>query len=464
MRRLQASSFNRAGGRSTAWLLIFLLFQIGCQLALLSQYVGPFRVILRTGAFGASILLLLFVPGRGKRHPAANVALVILGIVAIAFFHPLTNNAIAGFAQFLMYAAILGPLFWVPATGVDLATFKRALFVLWTFHALSSGCGILQIKYPGHFQPTLSTAVSRFGAAYLDGLKIRTASGEVTFRPMGLTDSPGGAATSGFYAVLLGMGFFVAEHSAIRKMLFVSGIFAGTMCLYLSQVRMYMVMTAVCIAVFYCCLVLRREKSKVFAMSMLIPLVVTLALGGAVAIGGVSVIERLRTFSQDRPTDVYYHSRGFLLDYTMREIAPQHPFGLGLGRWGMIYSYFGSDRDPRKSMMWAEIQWTGWLFDGGIPLIFAYVLAIGVAFTTSFKIAISNKNDELWMWAALVLAYSLGAFAGTFTSPFFISQGGMEFWLLNAALFAVVQSQALTPRVDRLRSRIHALRSARSTA
>jgi uncharacterized membrane-anchored protein len=106
------------------------------------------------------------------------------------------------------------------------------------------------------------------------------------------------------------------------------------------------------------------------------------------------------------------------------------------------------------------------LFDGGIPLILAYVLAIGIAFATSFKIAILHKHDELWIWAALVLAYSLGAFAGTFTSPFFISQGGMEFWLLNAALFAAVQSQAQgsIPNADRLGSRIRVLQNTRSTA
>jgi hypothetical protein len=443
----------------------FLLFQIACQLLLLSQYVGPFRIILRTGAFGGSILLVLLLPGRGKRHPAAKAALVILGIVAIAFFHPLTNNAIAGFAQILMYVAILGPLFWVPAARVDLATFRQALLILWTFHAVSSGFGILQTKYPGHFQPSLSTAVSRFGTSYVDGLKIRTASGELTFRPMGLTDSPGGAATSGFYAVLLGMGFFLVERSKIRKILFVFGIFAGVTCLYLSQVRMYMVMTAVCVTVFYGCLALRGERQKVLAMTILVPLVTAIALGTAIAVGGVGVLDRLKTFRQDKPGNVYYQSRGYLLDYTMREIAPQHPLGQGLGRWGMIYSYFGSDRDPRKSMIWAEIQWTGWLFDGGIPLILAYVTAIGIAFVTSFKIAISRKGDELWMWAAIVLAYSFGAFAGTFTSPFFISQGGMEFWLLNAALFAVVQkqSESATVRANRPRPHYSALLNARFT-
>jgi hypothetical protein len=368
------------------------------------------------------------------------MALLILGIVAIEFFHPLTNTAMAGFAEFLMYAAILGPLFWVPSAKVDLATFRKALLILWIFHAASSGLGILQVRYPGHFQPNLSTAVTRMGRTYVDGLKIHTASGEVTFRPMGLTDAPGGAAISGFYAVLLGIGFLLVEKSQVRRVYYVGGVLAGMTCLYLSQVRAYMVMTAVCLVVLYACMLFRGEKSKVFALTMLIPLVLIIALAGAIGLGGVSVTDRLATFWQDRTGNVYYAKRGYLVDYTVQE-APQHPLGQGLGRWGMIYTYFGSDRDPRKGWIWAEIQWTGWLVDGGIPLILAYVAAIGVALFTSFKIAIFRKGDEVWMWAALIFAYSLGALAGTFTSPFFISQGGMEFWLLNAALFAVVQAQ-----------------------
>jgi hypothetical protein len=37
---------------------------------------------------------------------------------------------------------------------------------------------------------------------------------------------------------------------------------------------------------------------------------------------------------------------------------------------------------------------------------------------------------------AMVFAYDVGALAMTFNYPIFISQSGLEFWILNACLFA----------------------------
>jgi hypothetical protein len=39
----------------------------------------------------------------------------------------------------------------------------------------------------------------------------------------------------------------------------------------------------------------------------------------------------------------------------------------------------------------------------------------------------------------VVLAHGVGALALTFSYPIFLSQAGMEFWLLNAALFAAAR-------------------------
>ena len=56
-----------------------------------------------------------------------------------------------------------------------------------------------------------------------------------------------------------------------------------------------------------------------------------------------------------------------------------------------------------------------------------------------WKIAVrrgySGKGD-LQIWGALFIGYNVGAMAVTFNYPLFIAQGGMEFWLLNGALFA----------------------------
>jgi hypothetical protein len=55
----------------------------------------------------------------------------------------------------------------------------------------------------------------------------------------------------------------------------------------------------------------------------------------------------------------------------------------------------------------------------------------------------------LWIWAAVIVAYDFGALAVTFNYPLFIGQGGMEFWLLNAALFTGAQ-RSVAPEAPRL--------------
>jgi hypothetical protein len=39
------------------------------------------------------------------------------------------------------------------------------------------------------------------------------------------------------------------------------------------------------------------------------------------------------------------------------------------------------------------------------------------------------------LWGGLVFAYDIGVVALTFNYPTFMSEGGMEFWLLNTVLF-----------------------------
>ncbi|WP_244224917.1 hypothetical protein [Corallococcus sicarius] len=55
-----------------------------------------------------------------------------------------------------------------------------------------------------------------------------------------------------------------------------------------------------------------------------------------------------------------------------------------------------------------------------------------------FRVAVRRENaaSEFWLWGSLLFAYDLGAVALTFSYPFFMSQMGMEFWLLNAAFFS----------------------------
>jgi hypothetical protein len=127
------------------------------------------------------------------------------------------NTMLAGAAQCAMYAAILGPLFWIRHLKITPKGFQWLIFMMWGFHTLSASFGVLQTYFPGQFQPYISTTIqnSKFGVS---ALMIQLANGILVPRPMGLTDTPGGAATAGFYALLLSVGIALRERNPILRL------------------------------------------------------------------------------------------------------------------------------------------------------------------------------------------------------------------------------------------------------
>jgi hypothetical protein len=108
----------------------------------------------------------------------------------------------------------------------------------------------------------------------------------------------------------------------------------------------------------------------------------------------------------------------------------------------MMNAYFGDHSNPNESM-WAEIQWGGWVLDGGAPLMLLYVWALGWTLLVTYRVSRwrSRSDPTLSLWAAVILGYAVGTCALTFSYPVFVSQAGMEFWLLNATVFAAARWQ-----------------------
>jgi hypothetical protein len=435
---------------SSEWVQNFIVFQFICQAALLFDFLGQYRILLRSAAFGGSLALLLILPkGRQRPHPATQAAFWVLVILLLSFFHPTTNSVLASVVQVALYLAILGPLFWVPRLKLDVTALRRVLLIIFIFHTISAGVGVLQARYPGSFQPALSTTIAGRERAYLEGLKITLASGQSVFRPMGLTDIPGGAATAGFYTVLLGMGFYLTSRQRWMRLICLVSSTLGLICIYLSQVRSTLIITAVCMIAFCGFLIWQKRTNKLLVLGMVLTAVIALSFVFAVSLGGKGVTGRMSTLVQDRPDAVYYKNRGHYLEETIYILLPQYPLGAGLGRWGMAYAYFGDNSDPERAPIYVEIQWTGWLLDGGVPLILAYVVMLIIGFYVVSKIALSRAGGDLPVWGALVLAYSVGTLATIFTYPLFISQGGMEYWLINATLFAAARTIPAQPRLSK---------------
>ncbi|WP_146431047.1 O-antigen ligase family protein [Blastopirellula retiformator] len=361
---------------------------------------------------------------------------VILVILGLQLFHPNTNTITSALAQIGINFAILAPLLWVARLPIREQTFTKLIGAFWAFHCLSAFVGLLQVYFPGRFQPPVSQVI---GELYHDSLKISLNSGADVFRPMGLTDMPGGAATAGMYSTIFGLVFFLTGKSTWVRGVALGGVAIGLFCIYLSQVRSVLIMTGICCCVFLACIAYRGDWRKaLFAGGMFVAVLLS-SFAWAVAVGGEAVTDRLSTLVEADMGEVYYSNRGRFLETTVNDLLPQYPLGAGLGRWGMMHRYFGNSYDPNSPPLWAEIMWTGWLLDGGIPLLLAYPAAIAIACWFAWRTAIFSASGQLSTQAAAILAYNVGAIAITFNYPYFIGQGGLEFWLLNAALFGAVQ-------------------------
>jgi hypothetical protein len=184
-------------------------------------------------------------------------------------------------------------------------------------------------------------------------------------------------------------------------------------------------------------------NGRLLRMAKLILVVGSFAIvgfGWAVTLGGDTISQRWGTLVESDAGEVYYSNRGHFLDGAVGYFLPEYPLGAGLGRYGMANAYFGNNSDPSRSSLWAEIQWTAWIFDGGVPVLVLYPLALLVALFWALRLAfLRDDAQEFWLWGSILFGYNMGAIAITFSYPFFMSQTGMVFWLLNAALFGAYQ-------------------------
>jgi hypothetical protein len=445
----QPGAYTRFLPRSPAGarlVVAFVVFQLACQVMLLSTAIGQVRVLVRLAAFSSSLALLLLVRGRGGPHPAVLPAALVVGVLFISFLHPETAGIPAGGAHAALYLAVLAPVFWLPRLNVDVAVLRRVVTILWVYHSVGAAVGVLQVYMPGVLQPALSTVIASKGESYVRSLEIVTATGARVFRPMGLTDVPGGASIHGLYAVLFAMGFFLTRRTPLMWAATLASMTVGIACLYLSQVRAVLVMTVVSAVVMCVILAWRRDVGRLVALGGALAVVGVVGLSAARDLVGPMATQRMATLVQQPASQVYYDNRGrFLEDAVMRQL-PKAPFGEGLGHWGMPASYFGQYSHQRKPI-WVEIQWAAWIVDGGLPLLLSYLALVALALLMAARIARgrppSRAAADLPFWGAVVLAYGVGTVALSFSYPIFVSQAGMEFWTLNALLFVCARRAAL---------------------
>jgi hypothetical protein len=418
----------------------FILFELTCATALLFPTLAPLRIFFRTAAFGGSAVLLFALARTKPPHRSSKAALVVLASVAIFGLLMPGSSLLAKVATVAMNLAILGPIFWATQAPLGLANFRRVILTFWSFHTASSIFGYLQVHYPGSFLPSMGS-VHAGDRQWLDAMTITLANGEHVFRPMGLTDAPGGAAVSGLYTVIFSVGLLLTERKKWMQSLAVGSMGLGLFCIYLSQVRSVLVMVAVAVLAMLAALAGRKEVGRLLSVTIIVGAVCISSLVWAIAVGGQDTVRRLSTLIESSPVDVYYSNRGRFIEYGFTTELGQYPFGAGAGRWGMMNTYFG---DPVE-MIWSEVIWTSWLLDGGLVMVIAYGTAVLVAILFAWKVA--RIPGLIGLWGAAVFAYDMAVLAQTFNSNVFMSELGLQFWLLNASLAAVYYNTTVQPQM-----------------
>jgi hypothetical protein len=394
------------------------------------------RLPIRFAAFAVSLVAFAWWQVQSDVRPPAHRAYgwvaAVMGLLALMLFNPYTTSLTGGLAHMMVYFAVLSPLFWAPAMVRTPEQLARLLALVLICSGVNSLVGVLQVYDPAVFMPAeLSRVLSDVG---LGAVTFRGPGGQVLMRPPGLFDTPGAVAGPGMYAALLGAIFGLSAIPVWRRVGAFGLSAAGFAAIYLSQVRISLVVAILMFLTYAAVLMIQRRTAKAMTFAVLAIGLVGVSFVVAVALGGESVVSRLMTLLAGDPLDVYYRARGAQLNNTFSELLFAYPLGGGLGRWGMAGAYF---RNPGDAGLWAEIQIAGWMIDGGVPMLFLYGGAIVTAAVSQFRLARRSPYPRVAACAAVVLAANLGTTALVFTFTPFVTQIGIQYWFLAGALHGV---------------------------
>jgi len=418
---------------------VFVISQTVLPALLFLPGSQAFRLPIRFSAFAISLVAfgwyLLAAPPlpRTRMQPWVVALLTLLGLMVL---HPQTVTLTAGMAQVGVYLAVIAPLFWAPHFVRSPEQMARLFWILLLCSGANAVVGVLQVYDPARWLPQEFSRVVTQSTLGLGAVTYVGANGQQIVRPPGLFDTPGAVAGPAMFASLLGLIFTVSPIPFWKRALSLSIAGCGFAAIYLSQVRISLVVAVLMLAVYALVLFRQGRAARSSQFGLLAVGILALSFSLALSVGGASVAERFKSLFADDPLAVYQQARGAQLRYTFAELLYQYPFGAGLGRWGMASGYFGSS-DPNVPPIWAEIQFTGWMIDGGVLMIGLYVGALIATAGSQFHLAKLSQYPRVSTCAAVVLAAGLGPAVMIISFTPFVAQIGIQYWFLAGALHGV---------------------------
>jgi len=420
---------------------LFLISQTALPALLYLPGTQPFRLPIRVSAFAISLAAFAWWQIDSTIHISApkvqSWAAAIIALLTLMLFHPSTPNILGGLAHIGVYVAVIAPLFWAPVFVRTPERLARLFWILLLCSGANSVIGVLQVYNPSRWLPAEFSTIVTSGVMGLGPVSFHGPNGQLIVRPPGLFDTPGAVAGPGMSAALLGLVFATsAMVPAWKRVLSLTLSGAGLAAIYLSQVRISLVIAVLMVIVYVMTTFRQGRYARGTQLAILGGAMVFVSFLLALALGGTAIQDRVMTLLTGDPISVYKSARGVQLNLTFSELLFDHPFGSGLARWGMAAGYFGTF-DPLRPPLWAEIQFTGWMIDGGILLIALYCGAIVLTALSEWQVAIHSRVPRLATCAAVTLAANLGVAALIFSFTPFVTQIGIQYWFLAGALHGV---------------------------
>jgi hypothetical protein len=421
---------------------LFIISQTALPALLFLPGTQPVRFYVRVASFAISLALLAWwALGNGRQtrpHPAQPWLLAFIGYAAIMILHPFTGSLAGGTAQLILYLSVIAPVFWAPAMVRNADHLSRLMTVLLVCNGVNAFVGVMQVYDPDRWMPQEMSRLVTESAFGLGAVTYRGPSGLIV-RPPGLFDNPGAVAGPAMYAALLGLVYATSASAAWMRGLALGASFAGVAAIYLSQVRVSLVVLTAMLGSYVLVLAMHQRMRRAMVMGGISAAIVVATFTFAVTLGGQSIVERTLTLFEQDPISLYTAARGGQIVYAMSDLYEQ-PLGAGFGRWGMIAGYFGTGSLPP---LWAEIQVSGWAIDGGVPLLILGIMTPFIALLDQWRMAMSDPDARVRACAAIVLAANLGTAMLIFSFTPFVTQIGVQFWFLSGALHGI----ASRPRV-----------------
>jgi hypothetical protein len=405
------------------------------------------RVILRTMPYLVAGGMFVMISGqRGLRTlpPGARALGWSLLLLLLFLLRP-DSQPLSGLAQLTLQACIAAPVFWVARLVRTPRDFERMMTVVLLCSAVNAAVGLLQVYYPDTFLPPEFNRIAQgVDSKMLQSLSYIGADGRRIIRPPGLSDMPGGAASAGTLSALFGIAVATRVGAGLAKN--IGGILLaaiGFAVLYFSQVRSMLLMTIVALIAFAFLAARQGRTGEALYTVGLGAVVIGAVFVFAVTVGGSAIEERFLSVADRGLVESYQSERGGFVKHTLQEVLPTYPVGAGVGRWGVMSMYFGDPNKKGSEFLYAEIQMTGWLYDGGVPLLVLYGSAVISALAFAFRAAQLKLPGRLGSYVSLVFCALLLIAGMTMAGPSFNTQLGIQFWTLTAAVHALMHRLAV---------------------